>query len=253
MRRFELELTRHAKAFAYLHDDLSPYCKTHERHPVLIVLPGGGYQHLSPREGEPVAMRFFSHSYDCFILHYPIGEALRDEGPVEALEALVDEILKNADEWRLDTTRMAVMGFSAGAHATASYVLLSKDCKAKAMVLGYPVITSGPYAHRGSFDTLCAGDKAKLERYSLENQVTEATPPAFIFHSSDDKSVDVRNSLLFCQALAAKGVPFELHVWPHGIHGSSICTQEVGTANEDMAAWTGLCLKWLSKTLDFSE
>ena len=89
------------------------------------------------------------------------------------------------------------------------------------MILSYPVITSGEFAHRGSFDMLM-GEKASrelLEKLSLEKQVTEDTPKSFIWHTFEDGAVPVENSLMFAKALRQKNIPFELHIYPKGGHG----------------------------------
>lgn len=75
---------------------------------------------------------------------------------------------------------------------------------------------------------------------SLELHVSEATPPAFLWHTAEDGGVPVENSLLFAQALSKHHVPFELHVYPHGCHG-------LGLAPDlpHVATWLGLCCEWL--------
>jgi dipeptidyl aminopeptidase/acylaminoacyl peptidase len=77
---------------------------------------------------------------------------------------------------------------------------------------------------------------------SLELQVTPETPPTFLWHTAEDGSVPVENSLLFAAALHKHGVPFELHVYPHGRHG-------LGLAPEDphVATWADLCCEWLKR------
>ena len=119
------------------------------------------------------------------------------------------------------------------------------------MVLGYPVITSGKFAHRGSFENLCGADEALLQTMSLENQVRPDVPPFFIWHTVADQAVPVENSLLLASALTENHVPYELHLFTHGGHGSSTCTQEVNTPNRHNAAWVSLCTDWLAETLHF--
>ena len=48
------------------------------------------------------------------------------------------------------------------------------------------------------------------------------------------------NSLLLAAALARREVPFELHIFPHGPHGLGL-----GEPGSAVAAWTGLCARWL--------
>lgn len=232
--------------------DLSGICESHRAHPALIVLPGGGYNHISPREGEPVALRFLSHAVNCFILHYPVGKDIRKESPLETLSALVDEIHDRAEDYGVDRTRMAVIGFSAGGHLAASYGTIRKGLHLSAMILGYPVITSGTWAHQASFDMLCRTQEERQE-YSIETRVDQSTLPSFIFTSADDRTVSVENSLLMASALSQNGVPFELHIFPSAVHGSSVGTGEVGTRNPDFARWFPLALDWLFKIWRYEE
>ncbi len=113
------------------------------------------------------------------------------------------------------------------------------------MVLCYPVITLlDPYLHRGSRDNLLGVDAPEelANSLSAELNVTERTPPVFIWHTSDDEGVPVENSLLFAGALSRCKVPFDLHCYENGRHG-------IGLAEEHPEAhtWTQLCELWLKK------
>ncbi len=90
------------------------------------------------------------------------------------------------------------------------------------MVLLYPVISfSDSTGHRGSRNALIGMNPTAslIREYSNELQVTPQTPPAFIVHAEDDKTVPVVNSLYFYEALLHNKVPSELHVYPKGGHG----------------------------------
>lgn len=114
------------------------------------------------------------------------------------------------------------------------------------MILGYPVITSGEFAHRGSFINLL-GDRYEEDRAltSLENQVSADTPPTFLWHTWDDACVPVENSLLLATALRKNGVPTELHILPSGPHGLSLATAETGVVQEACAGWPDWAARWL--------
>lgn len=117
------------------------------------------------------------------------------------------------------------------------------------MILGYPVITAGKYAHRGSIQNLAGSDDPGW--YSLETQVTADTPPVFFWHTVTDPEVPVQNSLLLADALSAAGVRYEMHLYPRGVHGLSLATPEVDepekyrVADPHIAGWFGQCLEWL--------
>ena len=162
------------------------------------------------------------------------------------------------------------MGFSAGGHAACTTGLFWQEKefeellgiapgenKPNGMILCYPVITSGKYAHQDSFKCLL-GDNPPvelLEKMSLEKQVTENAPKAFIWHTFEDDLVPVENSLLMASALQEKGIPIEMHIFPIGYHGLSLCDATVNRPNElgDAATycsdWVNHCIRWIKEIL----
>ena len=95
------------------------------------------------------------------------------------------------------------------------------------------------------------GNLAGPGYYGLEAHVDAQTPPAFIWHTAGDSTVAVQNSLCFAESLAAKGVPFEMHIYPYGEHGLSLATMEVEEpekhryADAHVAGWFEQCVQWL--------
>ena len=147
------------------------------------------------------------------------------------------------------------MGFSAGGHAAAHIGLKwhrmpqGRDCRPDAMILAYPVITSGKYAHRDSFLCLLGEDHDALkEEVSLEKCVTGDTPPVFLWHTREDESVPVENSLLLAEALCREGVAFELHIWQHGGHGLSLSSDQVYPAGDVSCAYAITREEWKALT-----
>lgn len=122
------------------------------------------------------------------------------------------------------------------------------------LILCYPVITSGEYAHRGSFEALLKGQKTEemLERVSLEKQVTEHMPPVFLWHTFTDDCVPVENSLLLIAAMRKVNVPVEFHMYPAGGHGLSTCTEQSMNVDgygvqEQCQSWLPLVRTWLAE------
>ena len=110
-----------------------------------------------------------------FILDYPTDKDIIVEKPLETVKQLVEHLIENRKEYGIDAGRMAVIGFSAGAHLAASYGTVCKGEHLKAMILGYPVISSREFGHQGSFQTLCQNEEEKAY-YSLEDRVDERYP-----------------------------------------------------------------------------
>jgi acetyl esterase/lipase len=115
-----------------------------------------------------------------------------------------------------------------------------------ALILCYPVISSGEHGHVGSFNNLLGedADSSLREKYSLEKRITADTPPTFLWHTGEDAGVPVENSLLWCLGLRKYKIPFELHVFPEGRHGLGL---GVDPAVPEIKVWPELCATWLKK------
>lgn len=119
------------------------------------------------------------------------------------------------------------------------------------MILCYPVITSGEFAHRGSFENLLGDREEELTAsMSLEMQVSHKTPPAFLWHTFTDDAVPVENSLLFVSALRRAGVSTEFHMYPRGGHGLGLAnrltaTRDGNAMQEECTSWITLAHTWM--------
>lgn len=244
-----------AKLCTYILDS-SPELMIKKR-PLILMCPGGGYHMTSDREAEPLAMRFLAMGYHVAILRYSCAPAVYPTALLEAAKAM-KVIHDYADEWNVDDEKIVIQGCSAGGHLAASLGMFWHEAwlaektgvdnsvlKPAGMLLCYPVITSGEKAHEGSIENLLRGQHTEelLKRVSLEKQVTEYTPKAFLWHTYTDDCVPVENSLLLISAMKKYDIPVEFHMYPVGGHGLSTCDELA--ANPDGYGVQEACRSWL--------
>lgn len=242
--------------------DPSPEISVGSR-PMVIVCPGGGYSMTSDREAEMIAVQYIAMGYHAAVLRYSVAPAVFPTALLE-LGRAVALIREHAQEYCVDPEKIVVSGFSAGGHLAASYCVFwnqsvvteglgtdPQGLRPNGLILGYPVITSGEYAHHDSFKKLLGEDyETKRREVSLEYCVGEQVPRTFIWHTYADNAVPVQNSLLFVSALAAHHIPTEFHMFETGEHGLALAnrlTQGHGgnSINPAAAAWVGLVHQWM--------
>lgn len=243
--------------------DNSKEIDLNRRRPAIIICPGGGYEFLSEREAEPIAIKMLSYGFQAFVLNYSVKPNVYPQA-LEELASAVKLVRENAEKWHVHPDKIIVAGFSAGGHLAASLGVFwqqeflkerLKDENTKwqpnGLLLSYPVISSGEFGHQGSFEALLSQDYENAkETLSLEKKVTKHTPPTFLWHTLEDGLVPMENSLLFSQALRKQGVPFELHLFPNGGHGLGLATQETAAGGnygiqEEVSVWPELFAKWV--------
>jgi acetyl esterase/lipase len=285
--------------FVYLHayilENLQEF-QTGKERPSVIICPGGGYFGTSDREAEPVALRFANLGYQAFVLRYTtyFNEPVKDitnrptpnerwdyQQPLFDLTKAIITIRENASRWFVDTEKIALVGFSAGAHLVASlgvhwnsnllrekFNLDGAKIQPNAVILGYPLLdyllmkdklekesnefVKGFWDGHNSavFGTTCPSQEQLIE-FSPVNYVSSQTPPTFIWHTANDDLVYAENSLKFALELAKHKVPYELHVFETGVHGLSLCDET--TAGDDShinpycKVWFDLASNWLKK------
>ncbi len=221
----------------------------------VLVLPGGGYQHKAAHEGGPVAERLNREGIFAAVLDYRVAPYRAPVPQWDALRA-VQMMRSLAPEYGYNTDHIAILGFSAGGHLAASAAFLDISLpetgmhdpvsgqrpRPDAAVLCYPVITMGKYTHQGSRENLLGMDwsTAAADRWSVEKHISHDAPPAFLWHTSEDGSVPVQNSLMLASALSEQKVPFSLHIWPRGRHGLGLAEQL-----PDVSEWPKLAAEWL--------
>ncbi|MBQ9098427.1 MAG: alpha/beta hydrolase [Clostridia bacterium] len=227
----------------------------------VVVCPGGGYGGLSDREAEPIATQFLAAGFATFVLRYSVKADAAGDTPLRQVALAVKYVREHAEEFNVNPHCILTCGFSAGGHLAGSAGVLWNDPALLAylgdapegihrpdgMILCYPVITAGEWAHKGSIRKLCGKEdfsKEEGDRYSLELHVDSTTPPAFIWHTFNDTCVPVQNSLLLAEAMTAAKIPFELHIFPEGPHGLALCNEQTRMINPHCECWVDLAIKW---------
>ncbi|WP_159468500.1 alpha/beta hydrolase [Dyadobacter sp. 3J3] len=203
----------------------------------VIICPGGGYGVLViDREGYEVAQAFNRLGIAAFVLKYrlPSDKIMKDKGigPLQDAQQAIKTVRERAKEWDVDTSKIGIMGFSAGGHLAATAgthfdkpLIENKEktsIRPNFMVLVYPVISflEAP-SHKGSRSNLIGPTPTEdqIKYFSNELQVNQSTPPAFITHAGDDTVVPVSNSIMFYEALNKFKSPSDLHIYSKGEHG----------------------------------
>lgn len=226
----------------------------------VLICPGGGYGVLAfDHEGHAIARWLNDHGVAGIILKYrlPSDRIMEDKstGPLQDAQEAMRVIRRNASAWNIDPGRTGVIGFSAGGHLASTLsthydekVYQPKDnisARPDFSLLIYPVVSfDANITHMGSRNNLIGPDPAeeKVSHFSNELQIAADTPPAFLVHSADDKTVPVMNSIGYFKGLKNNNIPAEMHIFQKGGHGYGLAP-EGGTESY----WPGLCISWLKQ------
>ena len=223
----------------------------------ILIFPGGGYTNLSiDKEGFKVAQWLNSLGITAFVLKYrlPSDIIMEDKtiGPLQDAQEAMRFIRRNTEKWNLRAHRIGIIGFSAGGHLAATLATHYNDvvykvsdsvsAKPDFSILIYPVISMEEnISHKGSRNKLLGISPSNelIEKYSNEKQIDSLTPPTFLAHAIDDKSVPVENSMQYFLALKQHAIPSEIHLYQTGKHGFGL-GREGSSKN-----WTKQCEEWL--------
>ena len=221
-----------------------------ELRPAVIICPGGGYVRLTIEDGGyDVAKSLADSGVAAFVLKYRTWQDSMFTNyrnlPFNDLQQALSLVYSRAAEWNIDTTRIGLLGFSAGGHLAAMGATSKTGKRTAFTMLAYPVISftdslvSPTLKSRSSLLGKNITEEDKVQ-YSPELQVSATTPPAFLVHAQDDSTSWVGNSIAYYKALTAKKITGELTIYPKGGHGFAIYNKAMGES------WLPQALKWLS-------
>lgn len=230
----------------------------------VVVCPGGGYGFLAvDHEGKQIAEWLNSHGIAAFVLKYRIAPRYKHPAPLMDAQRAIRTVRARAAEFGVQPDRIGIMGFSAGGHlassagthfgeseSSANDPVESASCRPDFLILCYPVISFvDPCMHVGSRNNLLGENASEdlIRSMSSELQVTDQTPPTFLFHTTEDAGVPPKNAILFYTALVEHGVPAELHIYEKGPHGVGLAQNDpiLGTWPDRLADWLR-SHQWLS-------
>ncbi|UCD29717.1 MAG: alpha/beta hydrolase [Planctomycetota bacterium] len=223
----------------------------------VIVYPGGGYRKLSmDHEGRQVAEWLNSFGVTAFVLKYRLLPRYKYPAPLDDAKRAMRIVRSRADEWNVDPQGIGILGFSAGGHLVSAIGTHfdygkpdAKDrieragCRPDFMVIVYPCISlSLQNKSRPGRRSLLGDDPKLVEEYSSDRHVTSETPPTFLMHAGNDRTVIPDHSIVFYQALRKAGVPAEMHIYERAKRGHGF-----GLAPNDplVSSWPKLCEDWM--------
>ena len=248
------------------------------KRPLVLIIPGGGYDHFGEREQEPVALKMNSLGFHAAILHYSLAPMRFPDALCDAA-ASVALIRENAEDWAVDSSKIILCGFSAGGHLSASlgafwnkpflrdFVQFSpEEIRPNFLCLCYPVVTADEkFCHKGSIQNvigeipeneaaeICTslGKSSIREVVSIEKNISADFPPTFIWHTTQDEAVSAKNTLLLANALLESNIDFEYHLFNRGKHALALANEESAKADgshieKECAVWPELFVNWFT-------
>ena len=245
---------------------ITPYLSAPERNTgiAVIVCPGGSYSWLDmPTEGIGVAEWLQANGINAYVLRYRVatvpayifgfrvlGIGHKYPDMLTDVEDALRYVYERADSDGIDTTRIGVMGFSAGGHLTMSAWAYNRTpYRPKFLCPIYPVVTmSDPaYTHRrsrrGALGVWRQWNTAMQDSLSIERHITPDCPPVFLVNCEDDPVVRYQNSVLLDSALTANHVPHTYLRYHTGGHGFGASDTKGTTESQQ---WKQQFLLWIS-------
>lgn len=238
MRVHEINFSeeRHVKLTAYIQEVGGEF--GFDKRPGILILPGGAYAMCSDREADPVAMPYLKAGYQAFILRYTVKQYGGWPNPLNDYEEAMEFIKQKAEEWHVQSDKIAIVGFSAGGHLAACAATIAKNRPAAA-ILVYPAIL------KDIVDMCQPGMPYPAEHVSVD------TCPCFVVSARDDSIVPIQNTVKFVDALSNRGIAFESYVYSYGKHGFSTAEEYLigDTACSRLSRWVLDSIEWLEEVM----
>jgi acetyl esterase/lipase len=258
MKEYRLLMRPYLKKTGNEIPSIVPYLvTTSQPNSVILIAPGGGYMGRAQHEGKDIALWLNSIGISAFVLNYRHAP-FRHPIPFLDAQRAVRFIRYHAQEFKIDPTRLGMLGFSAGGHLTSTICTLTQrswflenycpdeidrmDDLPNVCILCYPVISLQTMPHEGSRYNLLGKtpNPELMSMLSTETQVNPNTPPTFIWTTKTDAAVAYQNSVMFVESLKKHEIDHEFHLFSDGRHGLGLAYD-----HPEVSKWPTLCQKWL--------
>lgn len=229
----------------------------------VIVAHGGGFMTRTGCEGIHVAKFFADAGFNTAILTYRLQPYSRYDAMHDMQRAI--RLLRARKEELGITDKVVTMGFSAGGMLSSNCAthfdlgdpnaeddIERQSCRPDGAVLGYGAFAfcglPGGFFVDPFADTTqnpFVASKEELIYFAPEVNIRRDTPPFFIWQTNSD---DPRHSFALGQALTAMAIPFEMHLFPGGVHGLALADGDNDLYMDvpHVAQWAPLCVTWLN-------
>ena len=223
--------------------------------PAVLICPGGGYLYCSPREAEPVALRYAAAGFHAFILRYSTEDRAGGNAPLAEVDWALGLIRENASQWNIDPEKIAVCGFSAGGHLALMSGVMGQQ-KPNAMILIYPAAKIPNIPGANFMLQILKGDQNVTDEdaahYDLLPKIDASAPPVFLAATAEDM-ITRFGALPIAQKYSDVGRNYELHIFQYGPHGYSLgdVTSAEGSSrmmDSAFAQWHSMSVQWLLRT-----
>lgn len=215
---------------------ITPYIPASNKSRVAVIIaPGGGHRELwIDHEGYNEARWFKDHGIAAFVLKYRLARDTNSTYTVEKdeladMQRAIRLVRSRAKEWNIDTSKIGVMGFSAGGELaalasmhfdagrqTAADLIENEGCRPAFQALIYP------------------GNSKSFE--AAKNQ-----PPLFIVGGYKDRTDISEGVALVYLKYKQAGIPAELHIYANAAHGFGMRASNHGAET----GWPSRFMDWL--------
>ena len=226
-----------------------------KKRPAIVVCPGGGYLYCSPREAEPIALRYAAAGFHAFILRYSVQWEACGFAPLKEVSWAIGHIREHAEEWNIDPEKIVTCGFSAGGHLALSAGLKAEN-KPNAMILGYPAASAPNLPGMNFMLKLLKGSEEVTDEdakeFDLVPQITKEAPPVFLAATAQDLLTNY-GAMPIARKYMELGLGYELHVFQFGPHGYALADATTADGSSQVlddafTQWHELSVKWLLRT-----